>query len=1164
MTERNWTPEQSNAINSRGGTLLLSAAAGSGKTAVLVERIIKLLTDPVLPVEPSGLLVVTFTNAAAAEMRARINTSIDTLIKNEPSNSFYRNIKMKLPEAKIATMDSFCIGLVRENFHLADIEPDFKILDESDQQIFKSEAINAMLENMCETKPDLYEALNAITSYYGNDDSLAKKILHLYNFSLSHPFPERWLNEVHMMYNTNNDIKSSVWGKIVIQEVLIQIEYCMDMTSGVIDRISDDEVIAELYTPHFEALHTEISDIYNSLQNDSWDIIYSKINTVIFGSLPRVPRGYGDNPEKVFAKDQYDKIKKIFEQCSSAICTDTIGNEEDMQILAPVIDGLIWAVNEFKANYNALKKQQNSYTFTDIMHKALSLLVTENDGEIQKTSLAYELQQNFREILIDEYQDTNEAQDMLFKMLSKNETNMFMVGDVKQSIYRFRLAMPEIFVAKSRSFCDYDNENYPAKIILGKNFRSRKGVLDNINFLFKNIMSEYVGEMEYTDRDALYFGGGYEDDSEPCAQIKLLTNSDINTEAQYIADLINKMIADGVTVQAKDGARKASYGDFCILLRSTSGKTDIYEDALKQKNIPVSCEKKTSLFGTTEAAVFVSLMKIINNPTDDIAMLSAMFSPLYGFTPDEISQIKIGNKNENIYTCLQKAENMPKAEKLLDDLAEYRRLVVITPINEFVQTLLDTTGFIAVVSALEGGSARRINLLMLCSLADDFASSGGIGLGGFLRYLAKITENGSSVAAGTDASSASDAVKIMSIHKSKGLEFPFVILADCAKKFNTSDTKEEMIVNPSTGIGIKISNNEKLQRYPTIAYTASKLAVNRASVSEEMRVLYVALTRARERFIAVCSSGDPHKHLSEAAQTITNGKPAAGAVLNASSYMKWLLMGFLRHPDMSSVLSATPDCGYDYANAQSRLSVEIVTTKETANQNEAKTDVIHADENIIAEIKARAEYVYPYTIPATARPKRTASDFEEKRFSTEHFAKAKPSFIFDEMLTPAQVGTANHIFLQNLDFNNKDIKAQAELMVKQGILNEKQAAVIRTEKVKDFMQSKLFSRIQNADEVFREREFTVQINLGDIDSGVNDNVKEEKIIILGKTDLVFTENGEAVVVDYKTDRTKTARQFIEAYSGQLDMYRMAVEQLLEMPVKETLIYSLHLGETIQV
>ncbi len=1164
MAQRQWTPEQSNAINARGGTLLLSAAAGSGKTAVLVERIIKLLTDENEPCEPSGLLVVTFTNAAAAEMRARINASVDELIKKEPANGFYRSIKMKLPEAKITTMDSFCISLVRENFHLANIEPDFRILDNSEQQILISEAVNTMLETLCETQPETYNTLNTITSYYGNDDSLAKKILNLYNFSLSHPFPQKWLEGVKKMYTEADDIKSSVWGKIIISEVLITIEYCTNLVNSAIKQIEIDEVISELYGSVFFDLQNELSNTYESLKNDEWDEIYSRITSVKFEALPKVPRGYGDNPAKVFAKEQYEKIKKLITGCSNAVCTDTAGHKEDSATLLPVINGLIWAVNEFKNNYDNLKKQRNSYTFTDIMHFALALLVKDKNGEIQKTSLAYDLQQNFREILIDEYQDTNEAQDMLFKMLSRNETNMFMVGDVKQSIYRFRLAMPEIFVDKSRKYCDFDEKNYPAKIILGKNFRSRKGVLDNINFLFKNIMSDYVGEMEYTDRDALYFGGGYDQDCEPCAEIKLLTSADNNEQAAYIADLIKEMTKNGTTVQDKNGKRPANYSDFCILLRSTSGKSDIYENALKQRDIPVSCEKKTSLFDSTETGVFISLLKIINNPTDDIAMISVMFSPLYGFTPDETAQIKLKNKNANMFTCLKNINNMPKAEKLIKDLTEFRKLAAIMPIEEFVQNLLDLTSYIAIATALESGAARRINLLMLCTLAEDFANSGGIGLGGFLRYLAKITENSAAVAAGTDASSSNESVKIMSIHKSKGLEFPFVILADCSKPFNTSDTTAEMIINPGTGIGIKISNSEKLQSYPTIAYAASKLAVKRASISEEMRVLYVALTRAKEKFIAVGSVSEPQKYLLEAEQAIADGKPSPGAVLNATSYMKWLLMGFLRHPDMNGVLNCTPSCGYDFKNAESSLSVEIVAHETNDPIAKEKIASCESDEAIIAQIKEKAEYVYPYIMPPAAKPKRTASDFEEKKFSKEYFAKSKPSFIFDEQLTPAQIGTANHIFLQNLDFNNLDMDSQIASMKAKGILNEKQCAVIRTENVKNFMQSELFKRIQNADCVLKEKEFTVQINLCDIVPTANENVKNEKVLILGKTDLVFTENGKAVVVDYKTDRTKTAEQFIEAYQGQLNMYRLAIEQLLEMPVKETLIYSLHLGKVIKI
>lgn len=1166
MAETKWTPDQQNAIDARGGTLLLSAAAGSGKTAVLVERIIRLMTCGNEPVSPDELLVVTFTNAAAAEMRARVTAAVDKLIANEPANSFYRNVKMKLPDAKITTMDSFCISFVRENFHSADIEPDFSILESGEQKILIAEAMSAMLDKMCREKPELYNLLNTMTSYSRDDGALAVKIENLYNFSLSHPFPEKWLKEAEDMYSTESEIKDSLWGKIIIDEASAMVDYCKGLMRNALCDVVGHEVMEDKYGGELENKFALFGNLSDLLENGSWDEIVTFVRTTGWNRLP-VARGYSDDPVKLAAESKHKEAKGIFEKLGEIFCASSEQHAEDMEKLRPVMSGLCEAVREFSKEYSALKKERNSYTFTDVMHFALKLLVKNENGEIQKTSLAYDMQSRFREILIDEYQDTNEAQDMLFTVMSKNGNNMFMVGDVKQSIYRFRLAMPEIFMKKSREYCDYDAENYPAKIFLGQNFRSRKGVLDNINFLFKNLMSEYAGEMDYTDRDALYYSDVYdEESSEPDVSLDFLLEGDNEAEADYIAGLIEKYVAEGAVVSAKDGKRKARYGDFCILLRSLKSKAHIYEEALKRRNIKVVFEKKTNLFDTVEAGVFLSLLKVINNPTDDVSMLAVMFSPLYGFTADDAATAKLNGKNKNLYSCLKSQyEKDEKTKKLLDDLKKYRQMSAVMPFDIFMRTLLDATGYMSVVSALAGGEERKMNLMLLCSLGCDYAARGGAGIGGFIRYITRAAENGADISAASSGSSDANAVRIMSIHKSKGLEFPFVILADCAKKINKTDIADDMIISPAAGVGMVVINSEKLQKYSSLGHMAAKLAVKKAMISEELRILYVAMTRAREKLIAVSCVPNLEKSLASALFTLFEGKPAPYAVLNSSSYTKWFLMGYMRHPDMFPILKENDIFAkFDFKNADSRLAVKIVEISDIEAEDKNEKPSVSADSEIIEKIRERAEYEYPYDIPADARPKRVASDFESKIFSERYFAKSKPSFLCDGQLTAAEKGTANHLFMQNLDFNAESIVGECGRMAEKGLLTKAQLDAVRRDKLEIFMKSELFSRIKNADGIYREKEFTVQIRLGDIDKTADASVADEKILILGKADLVFVEKGEAVVVDYKTDRTKTKAEFIEAYSGQLDMYRRAMEQILELPVKETVIYSLELGEEIEV
>lgn len=1159
MAERQWTPQQKNAIDARGGTLLLSAAAGSGKTAVLVERIISLLTQEDNPVEPSQLLVVTFTNAAAAEMRGRISKAVDELIRKEPQNNSYRSIRMKLADAQISTIDSFCIKIVRENFHTAEVEPDFTLLNSSEEQIIVAEAMAKTLDTLCGADSDVYDMLNSMTSYGSDDSKLSDKIKKLHEFSLAHPFPDEWLDSIIKMYEPCEDVKNSVWGKIIIDDILRSAQFSKELCASAMTDSLDDEKIKNAYYDSICSTYNYFCEFCDLLQNGSWDDIYKFVSqSSLSSSLPKVPNGYGKHPAKLAAAYKFKKAVSNFDSAKKMMCTDTAGFNADCEQQRPVISALVDAVKVFAANCEELKKEKNGYNFNDIMHKALDLLVKKDANGV---AFADTMKDRYREILIDEYQDTNEAQDMLFRLISKDESNIFMVGDVKQSIYRFRLAMPEIFMQKSNDFHVYDGKSYPAKIILGKNFRSRKGVLDNINYIFSRIMSKCAGEMDYTADDALYYGDVYNEDTEPCVELHFADCENTDAESVYVASIIGDMIKNGATVYEKDKMRPARAGDFCILMRSPGKKGEKYAKALSDIGIKSTLQQKSSLFDSVEVSVFMSLLKVISNPTDDVSMLAVMFSPMYGFTPDEAAEMKINYRMFNMYTCLKKSANIsPKAQKLLTDLLEYRRMAAVMPFDAFVRTLMDVTGYLAVAGSMSDGSLRRANLMMLSSLAVEYVSSGHTGIDGFIRYVQRLTESGKDNPAASDVSDTADVVRIYSIHKSKGLEFPFVILADCAKSINLTDTLDEMIVSDRAGVGMVIINNEKLQKYSSLGHAAAKIDMRNATVSEELRVLYVAMTRAKEKLIVVSSD----TKFEETVQKVCYEVPVSGiaspeSVLNAGTYEKWFVMGFLKHPAMQSFISDT-ECSCVVKNG---VKIVVQGIEQTA-VNLTEQPTAQVNDEIFDVINERCQFAYPYIIPDDVRPKKVASDFENHIFKPEYFAKSKPAFILGDKLDPAQVGTANHLFLQNLDFNATDISAECTRMAQAHILNEKQAASIRIDKMEKFISSALANRIKNADKVYRELEFTVEICLGDISPDVQYNVRNEKIVVLGKADLVFVENGKAVVVDYKTDRSKTEDEFVIAYSGQLDMYRRAMEQVLEMPVDEALIYSLELEKAIRL
>lgn len=1156
MSERVWTDDQNKAINSRGGTLLLSAAAGSGKTAVLVERIIKLLTQGNNPIPPSELLVVTFTIAAASEMRMRISAAVDDLIAKDPSNSMYRNIKMHLSEAQISTIDSFCIKLVRENFAKADIEPDFTILDSSEDKIIMADSIARAFDRLCLEEPEIYDMLNSMTSYNMNDSELAKKVIKLYSYSRSHPFPDLWLDSIVDMYEKTNDVKGTIWGKIIVEYIDKRIEEVILLAKNAIVDVAFSEEFHDKYTPVFEDIISDANAFKLLLKNGSWDDIYSFVNSYVVSKLPAAKRGTADYPEKVAAKKKHDTIVKIIKDLPSFICATTAEFNDDIDLQRPLIEQLIKTVKSFAKIYQSAKEERNAYNFTDIMHKAIKLLVTvDEDGSLKKSSMAYDIGNRYAEILIDEYQDTNEAQNMLFEMLSKDGKNMFTVGDVKQSIYRFRLAMPEIFLKKSKEYAHYDGSTYPATVTLGMNFRSRKGILDSINFLFRNIMSEYVGEMEYTDSDALYYGNQYDEDTEPAFELHF-TDED---KGQYVASLVKRILKSGMQIQAKGAKRAVRAGDICILLRSPSSSADVYEKAIRDIGIGCASPKNSGLFDTYEAKLLMAFLRVINNPTDDVSMLSVMMSPMYGFTPDEVANMRISDKKASFYACL-KASEIEKSKKLLADIESYSAMAAVTPFDVFVRNIIEYSGISACVLAMKNASIRKLNLLQIFNLSSKYTESVNAGLSGFIRYIERLIAQDSQISVAHEPEDDGNSVTIMSIHRSKGLEFPVVILADCSKPLNKMDSKDDMIISSDAGVGMAVINNEKLQKYKSLGQIATRISIMRASASEEMRVLYVAMTRAKEKLYAVINNGNAEEKLADYSGFVDeNCKACESAVLGANDYATWLYMGFSSHPDVAKEIKCV-DVNTKPKESDIKCVINLVDDDALTPVDEVNTS---ENEGSIEKIKAAAQYVYPYTYPKGARPKHTASEFESKRFIPEYFAKSKPDFLLGDKLNAAQAGTANHLLLQNLDFNAKSVESEIERLETAGIINHRQSLAIRRDEINKFLSSDFCNRIRNADAIYREMEFTAEIKLSDL-AEANENVADEKIVILGKADLVFVENNRAVIVDYKTDRTKSREELIDAYSGQLDIYKKAMEQLLDVPVGECVIYSLTLSEAIKI
>lgn len=1175
MAERKWTPDQQNAIEARGGTLLVSAAAGSGKTAVLVERVIQRLLDPVNGCDADRLLVVTFTKAAAAEMRERISAAISARRSAQPDDARLLRQQMLLPCASICTIDSFCNDLVRENFHKLDLSPDYKILDAGEIALLRGEAMDAVLEGFYqENDPAFTELLELVRK--GRDDAeLTDTVYRLYDYTQAYPFPEEWIKKARTLCRTGLPEADNPWMAEIRAYIREALSFAQLTTQGALNLLESEPALLEKYAPAFRSDLNALSHIQDALDNDGWDALCEAMESIKFVRLPNAPKDYTDSPIKAAARESRDRVKDTVKKMQEALCANTAENEEDMAYLAPLLNKLFDLTLRFSAEFAQLKKEKHATDFSDIEHLALSLLIERQDGRICRSPLAEELSERYAEILVDEYQDTNEAQDLLFRMLSHNEENLFLVGDVKQSIYRFRQAMPEIFLNRRDRLPPYEHDNYPARITLGRNFRSRKGVTGMVNFLFRQLMSKPLGEMEYTKEEELVPAASYPQGQGPDCELHLLDagdkgdNSAAVYEARYIAARINQMLREGLTVQDGGKTRPARRKDFCILLRGIKGKADVYVQELARCGVPAWAELSGGFFDTAEIRTMLSLMRILDNPLQDVPLLSVLFSPIYGFTPDDAAALREIKKHTPLYRCMTQAAKQgdQKCEAFLSQLSFLRRLSATLPAESLLRRIYEETGYPALVQAMGGAEQRAANLQLLLSYAAKYEAAGHQGLTGFIRFIDRLEEQQAQLSAASAVSESADVVRVMSIHKSKGLEFPVCILANCAGAFNQSGRNQRLLLHAKLGAGLMRRDEETLRLFSTIPHTAVRLASERSELSEELRVLYVALTRAREKLMLIMTMKNPEKKLSALASAF-DGQSAFPpfAVRNAKSYGDWLLTAALRHPDAAPLRALLPEQKIPLLNADFSLRTVICPAPaETEVAEAADVQELPPDLALEAEIRRRVEYEYPYAALSRSVAKRAASSLGEQEMQFSMIGVSRPSFLEKEGLSPAERGTALHKFMQFSDYRRagKDPDAEVARLVEKGFLSEAEGKAVDRKRVAAFFQSTLAKRMLQSETLLREYKFTFFLPAGECDDGLPDSVAQEKVLVQGIADCVFVENGKLIIVDYKTDRIAHEDALVERYRAQLSVYRRALAECIGLPVGQTLLYSFHLGKEIE-
>lgn len=1166
-----WTREQKKAIDSRGGTILVSAAAGSGKTAVLVERIIKRLMDTDNPCSADRLLIVTFTRAATQQMKDRIFRALSDEIRKNPSDEHLKKQAVMLPFANISTIDGFCNDIVRENFQDIDIAPDYGILDSSQLSLMQADAVSQVMDEMYkENSPDFIELVNTLSG--GTDDkAVTDLIMKIYNGSQAFARPDEWLDGLVGVYDDERPLREQQWGRIIVDYARECVEYCLMLCIKTEKCAEEDATVAERYGGNIAEIREKLNELFSTINSGTWDDIRNGLLTVKFGNLGRLPTGYA-SPQASFVKSSKTAIADHLKKTAKLFCASEAENAEDMKYLEPVARKLICAVRRYGEILSQEKKNVNAYDFSDICHFALDLLVRfEENGTAVKTRLAESLSEKYVEILVDEYQDVNDLQNTLFRAVSRNSENLFTVGDVKQSIYRFRQAMPEIFLRERDSLEDYKDGNYPAKITLDRNFRSRRGVTENINFLFSQIMSREMGSIDYNENEALVAAADYE----PCdfPQTELCVVGDLGRtvsredEAQVIADKINSMIAEKMTVRDKDGYRSVSYRDFCILMRSANdGKAELYADVLAKNNIPAYVASKSGFFASPEISMMLSLMRITDNSIQDVPLLAVMLSPIFGFTPDELARLRISERRKPIYHCVVgAAENGDeKCIKFLEALDRLRMLSATLSCSSFILEMLEITGFRSVAAAMKDGAGKSANLNMLVDYATKYEESGRRGLTGFIRFIDRIQRQNGDLESAGDVSEAADVVHIMTIHKSKGLEFPVCIIADLSAKFNDDFSRSSAAYHPDYGICFDRRDQKRKCKYATVGKKALGVAEKKSGYSEELRVLYVAMTRAKEKLICVARYNNIEKKLSELASELNADKPISPfTVISKGSAADWVVTGFLRHPDAACLWNGESPMTLP---AAAEISVEKICDISSPEEIIAQTETAEADEDLLQEIKERVEYEYPYSSLSGIMAKSAPSDFESDGFSTEYFASAKPQFLSKSGVNPASRGTATHKFMEFFDYTAEkcDIDGQIERMLSEHHLTTDEAKILERGHLRSFFDSELAARIKKAPLLLREKKVTVGIRAGDLYSDVDDNAADEMIVIQGYVDCAFEEDGKLVIVDYKTDRNVDDDTLRRRYGQQLKMYEYALHECTGMEIKGTVIYSFGMDKAVDL
>ncbi len=1179
---KEWTKQQLSAINSTGGTVLVSAAAGSGKTAVLVERVIRMITDPEHPVDADRLLVVTFTRDAAAEMKQRISDALRSLLRDDPFNPGLLRQSKLLYTASISTIDSFCGDLVKEYFHSLDVSADYRIAEFEELELMKAAAMDAALERCYNSgDPDFPKLLDAFSGK-GGDQNLRATVLKLHSFLETQPFPEKWLDDMLDSYGERS-VSESIWGRIIIDHAVPAAAHCVNLCESSLKQLSGaDEKLAQKLVPVIEEDLAYFQNLQERLLGGDWDRMVQAVHG--FGGRRLVtPRGFKDDPDKLAVAANRDSVKKTVARLQRLFCRSENEAGQELEELQRLVRVLFDLTRAYIAELDAIKRKKNVLTFSDIELLTVRLLACHDEKTgYRKTARGEEISSRYDAVIVDEFQDVNDVQSLIFNCVSRDESNLFTVGDVKQCIYGFRQAKPQIFVGRKESYPRFDPEapRYPATIILDKNFRSRAEVCDTVNFIFSRLMLRDTAQMDYTPEEYLNAGAVYAPQSGCETELALIDGSafedadSIELEAHYIARRIREIMASDFKVTDGGALRRPTYGDFAVMLRSAKGSAARIVRILTDCGIPAYSEEKESAFDTAEVKLLLDYLRVIDDPCRDIPLLSVLCSPVCGFTPDELAQIRAENRSVSLYSALEAYRaHSQKTASFLRQLKALRAYACVTTVDELICRVLELSSLGAVTCAVSGGDVPLKNLELIRHFARSYGSAGGKNLSDFIFYLDRLKDNGVQLpsAAAGDAEGL-NGVRVLSIHKSKGLEYPFCFLAGTGRQFNRMDLRSDVLIDNDAGLGIK--RKDGVCRYNTLPRLAVEVEIEKNETAEELRVLYVALTRAREKLMVVGTAANAERYLqTTSSQLMFSAVIDPYTVTSAKRVLDWITLCALANPSSrKDMLSGSEQTvlGEDYPQWRFNLinkpeQVYSPFEKAAAKAVAAQFDSPVTERDYAELLRQNLAFEYPHAAE-TALPQKVSASQIAHAADGDYFEKiiVKPAFLSGGGTAAVERGTAHHLFLQYCDFARarSSVDSEIDRLREERVLSEKQAQLIDREGISRLLGTELFDRVLRSPRLYREERFTVWVSPSQVYEDSGDDTPS--IVMQGAVDLAFEEDGRLVIVDYKTDRVRDIQKLVTLYSKQLSLYRDALRQSLETEVGECIICSVALNDYISI